>query len=69
MLHNKTKSLLMICFSLSVLGLKSIRVLMVNITLFQEGAEQMDHPRPQKRFVSNEETLVEELSGLKKLAA
>ncbi|XP_069687175.1 uncharacterized protein [Periplaneta americana] len=31
--------------------------------------EDVDHSRPQKRFVSNEESLVEELSGLKKLAA
>jgi hypothetical protein len=31
--------------------------------------EEDDHSRPQKRFVSNEESLVEELSGLKKLAA
>ncbi|KDR19502.1 uncharacterized protein LOC110829889 [Zootermopsis nevadensis] len=29
--------------------------------------EDDDHSRPQKRFVSNEESLVEELSGLKKL--
>ncbi|KAJ9578757.1 hypothetical protein L9F63_005015 [Diploptera punctata] len=37
--------------------------------LRKEAVEEMDHPQPQKRFVSNEETLVEELSGLKKLAA
>nr|CAD7199354.1 unnamed protein product [Timema douglasi] len=32
------------------------------------GSKISDHSRPQKRFVSNEESLVEELSSLKKLA-
>ena len=39
------------------------------VSLSKQETEDDANSRPQKRFVSNEESLVEELSGLKKTAA
>jgi hypothetical protein len=41
----------------------------INFSLSKQETEDDVHTQPQKRFVSNEESLVEELSGLKKMAA